>query len=109
VVCRTVLEGTKSNTLVPVHSASHGHIVVNSMLSQDQHRLTSCGVQSANSATIILCMDDSADASEAIDSVVQALKLAGVTEDVIASELLAKGCVLHLMNGVSTDEILDDM
>jgi hypothetical protein len=32
-----------------------------------------------------------------------------VTEDVIASELLAKGCVLHLMNGVSTDEILDDM
>ncbi len=54
-------------------------------------------------------MDDNSDASQAIDDVVQALKLAGVTEDVIANELLAKGCVLHLMDGVSADEILDDM
>lgn len=54
-------------------------------------------------------MDDNSDASKAIDNVVQALKLAGVTEDVIANELLANGCVLHLMDGVSADEILDDM
>ena len=54
-------------------------------------------------------MDDNSDASQAIDDVVQALKLAGVTEDVIASQLLAKGCVLQLMDGVSTDEILDDL
>ena len=54
-------------------------------------------------------MDDNSDASQAIDAVVQALKLAGVAEDVIANELLAKGCVLHLMDGVSADEILDDM
>jgi hypothetical protein len=54
-------------------------------------------------------MDDQSDASQAIDDVVQALKLAGVTEDVIASQLLAKGCFLQLMNGVSADEILDDL
>jgi hypothetical protein len=54
-------------------------------------------------------MDDDADASQAIDNVVQALKLAGVTEDVIASQLLAKGCVLQLMGGLSADEILDDL
>jgi hypothetical protein len=54
-------------------------------------------------------MDDNSDASQAIDDVVQALKLAGVTEDVIANQLLAKGCVLHLMDGVSADEILDDI
>ena len=54
-------------------------------------------------------MDDNSDASQAIDDVVQALKLAGVTGDVIANQLLAKGCILHLMDGVSADEILDDM
>ena len=54
-------------------------------------------------------MDDNSDASQAIDDVVQALKLAGVTEDVIASQLLAKGCVLQLMGGLSADEILDDL
>jgi hypothetical protein len=54
-------------------------------------------------------MDDDSDASQAIDNVVQALKLAGVTEDVIANQLLAKGCILKLMDGVSADEILDEM
>ena len=54
-------------------------------------------------------MDDNSDTAKAIDDVVQALKLAGVTEDVIASQLLAKGCVLQLMGGLSADEILDDL
>jgi hypothetical protein len=54
-------------------------------------------------------MDDNSDTAKAIDDVVQALKLAGVTEDVIANQLLAKGCILQLMDGVSADEILDDM
>ncbi|MBT4671277.1 MAG: hypothetical protein HOB64_04115 [Rhodospirillaceae bacterium] len=54
-------------------------------------------------------MDDNSDASEAIDNVVQALKLAGVKEDVIANQLLAKGCILQLMGGVTADEILDDL
>ena len=54
-------------------------------------------------------MDDNSDASEAIDNVVQALKLAGVKEDGIANQLLAKGCILQLMGGVTADEILDDL
>ncbi len=54
-------------------------------------------------------MDDNSDASQSIDDVVQALKLAGVTEDVIANQLLAKGCIIQLMNGVSADEILNDL
>ena len=54
-------------------------------------------------------MDDNSDASEDIDNVVQALKLAGVKEDVIANQLLAKGCILQLMGGVTADEILDDL
>ena len=54
-------------------------------------------------------MDDNSDAAQAIDNVVQALKLAGVTEDVIANQLLAKGCILELKNGVSGDEILGDI
>jgi hypothetical protein len=54
-------------------------------------------------------MNDKSDASQAIDDVVQALKLAGVAEDVIANQLLAKGCIVQLMNGVSADEILDDL
>jgi hypothetical protein len=54
-------------------------------------------------------MDDDSDASQAIDNVAQALKLAGVAEDVIANQLLAKGCILKLMDGVSGDEILDEM
>ncbi len=54
-------------------------------------------------------MDDDTDASEAIDNVVQALRLAGVTDDVIANQLMAKGCVLHLMDGLSADEILDNL
>jgi hypothetical protein len=54
-------------------------------------------------------MDDNSDASQAIDDVVQVLKLAGITEDVIANQLLAKGCIIQLMNGVSADEILNDL
>ncbi len=54
-------------------------------------------------------MDDNSDAAQAIDDVVQALKLAGVTDDVIANQLLAKGCILELKNGASADEILDDL
>jgi hypothetical protein len=54
-------------------------------------------------------MDDNADASKAIDNVVQALKLAGVEEDVIASHLLASGVLLHLKNGVSVEGVLDEV
>ena len=54
-------------------------------------------------------MDDNSDASQAIDDVVQALKLAGVKEDVIANQLLAKGCILQLMDGLSSEEILGDL
>ena len=42
-----------------------------------------------------------ADASVAIDNVVQALKLADVDESVIADGLLVKGTILNLMNGLS--------
>ena len=45
--------------------------------------------------------DADADASVAIDNVVQALKLAGVDESVIADVLLVKGTILNLMNGLS--------
>ena len=54
-------------------------------------------------------MDDNADASEAIDNVVQALKLAGVDESAIADVLPAKGTILHLMNGLSVKETLDGL
>ena len=54
-------------------------------------------------------MDDNADASQAIDNVVQALKLAGVEEDVIASHLLASGVLLHLKNGVSVEGVMDEV
>ena len=54
-------------------------------------------------------MDDNADASQAIDNVVRALKLAGVEEDVIASHLLASGILLHLKNGVSVERITDEV
>ena len=54
-------------------------------------------------------MDDNADASQAIDNVVQALKLAGVEEDVIASHLLASGVLLHLKNGVSVKGVMDEV
>jgi hypothetical protein len=45
--------------------------------------------------------DADADASVAIDNVVQALKLADVDESVIADVLLVKGTILNLMNGLS--------
>ena len=54
-------------------------------------------------------MDDNADASQAIDNVVQALKLAGVEEDVIARQLLAAGILLHLKNGVSVEGVMDEV
>ena len=53
-------------------------------------------------------MDDHAQASQAIDNVVQALKLAGVEEDVIASHLLASGVLLHLKNGASAEGAVSD-
>ena len=54
-------------------------------------------------------MDDNADASEAIDNVVQALKLAGEDKSAIADVLLAKGTILYLMNGLSVEETLDGL
>ena len=50
-----------------------------------------------------------ADASVAIDNVVQALKLAGLDESVIADVLLAKGTILYLMNGLFLEETLDGL
>ena len=54
-------------------------------------------------------MYDNADASVAIDNVVQALKLAGVDESVIAEVLLVKGTILNLMNGLSLQETSDGL
>ena len=54
-------------------------------------------------------MDDNAEASEAIDNVVQALKLAGEDKSAIAEVMLAKGTILHLMNGLSVEETLDGL
>ena len=54
-------------------------------------------------------MDDNAEASQAIDNVVQALKLAGVEEDVIASHLLASGILLHLKNGASAEGVMEEV
>ena len=54
-------------------------------------------------------MDDNAEASQAIDNVVQALKLAGVEEDVIASHLLASGVLLHLKNGASVKGVMEEV
>jgi hypothetical protein len=54
-------------------------------------------------------MDDYADASRAIDNVVQSLKLAGVEEDIIARHLLASGILLRLKNGVSVEEIMGEV
>ncbi len=39
----------------------------------------------------------------------QALKLAGEDKSAIADVLLAKGTILHLMNGLSVEETLDGL
>jgi hypothetical protein len=51
-------------------------------------------------------MDDPTDASQAIDNIVQSLRLAGVDEDVITSELLAKGILRRLMNGDTPADVM---
>lgn len=54
-------------------------------------------------------MDDEHDAVEAVNQVVEALRLAGVAEDDIASALLSKGAVVSLMAGAAPDDLLDEL
>lgn len=54
-------------------------------------------------------MDDEQDAVEAVNSVVEALRLAGIAEDDIASALLSKGAVVSLMAGAQPDELLEEL
>lgn len=54
-------------------------------------------------------MDDEDDAALAIESAVQALKLAGVDEHAIASQLMARSIKLKMKLGIDCEGILDDV
>ena len=54
-------------------------------------------------------MDDNDDAFDALTQTIEALKLAGVDEDVIANHLFVKFVALREHSGLSLDEIAEQV
>jgi hypothetical protein len=54
-------------------------------------------------------MDDNDDAFDALTQTIEALKLAGVDEDIIANHLFAKFIALRERSGLSLEEIAEQV